>query len=67
MSIKQVLENQWIQKYNKTKLPEIRRKSKDVSSNASSFKIYATVEDNSNSNSTSIVTSSTIDSKEGNK
>jgi len=38
MDIKQVLEHPWIQKYNKTSLPEQRRKSKDVQS--SSFKLY---------------------------
>jgi hypothetical protein len=41
MSIKEVLEHPWIQKYNKSKLPEMRRKS-DVNS-ASVFKIYSNV------------------------
>lgn len=38
MDIKQVLEHPWIQKFNKTSLPELRRKSKDF--NQSVFKIY---------------------------
>lgn len=43
MSIKEVLEHPWIQKYNKTKLPEIRRKSKDFA--GSTFKIYTTTDE----------------------
>jgi hypothetical protein len=38
MSIKEVLEHPWIQKYNKTVLPELRKKSKDQ--NYSNFKLY---------------------------
>jgi hypothetical protein len=39
MSIKEVLEHPWIQKYTKTKLTELRRQSKDIKS--SNFKVYA--------------------------
>jgi hypothetical protein len=44
MSIKEVLEHPWIQKHNKSKLPEMRRKSHDLS--GSLFKIYTTTEEN---------------------
>lgn len=43
MSIKEVLEHPWIQKYNKTKLPEMRRKSKEMPGSA--FVIYSTSDD----------------------
>jgi hypothetical protein len=46
MTIKEVLEHQWIQKYNKSKLPEIRRKSRDMSG-ADAFHIYASTDENS--------------------
>jgi hypothetical protein len=45
MSITEVLEHPWIQKYNKNKMPEIRRKSKDIG--GSTFKIYTTTEEQS--------------------
>lgn len=45
MSMKDVLEHPWIQKFNKTKLPEMRRKSRDL--NASTFKMY-TITDETN-------------------
>jgi hypothetical protein len=49
MKIKEVLEHPWIQKYNKSKLPEMRRKSHDGSTSV--FKIYTTAsEENSTSN-----------------
>lgn len=44
MDIKQVLEHPWIQKFNKTNLPEQRRKSKDVHS-SSSFKLYTATDE----------------------
>jgi hypothetical protein len=44
MTISQVLEHPWFQKFNKSKLPEIRRKSKDFF-NGSTFKIYTTTDD----------------------
>jgi hypothetical protein len=44
MNIKEVLEHPWIQKFNKTKLPEIRRKSKDTNQ-GSTFKIYSTTDE----------------------
>lgn len=43
MNIRQVLEHSWIQKFNKTVLPEIRKKCKDLL--YSTFKIYSTTED----------------------
>ena len=43
MTIKQVLEHSWIQKYNKTILPEIRKKAKDLI--YSTFKVYSTTDD----------------------
>lgn len=43
ITIKEALEHPWIQKFNKTKLPEMRRKSKEF--NASTFKIYSTTEE----------------------
>jgi hypothetical protein len=43
MTIKEVLEHPWIQKFNKTKLPEMRRQSKD--DKASNFKIYTTTDE----------------------
>jgi hypothetical protein len=43
MSIKEVLEHPWIQKYNKSNLPEMRRKSHDLST--SLFKIYTTTDE----------------------
>lgn len=48
MSIKEVLEHPWIQKYNKTKLPEIRRQSKDLT--GSTFVIYSTTEEQKSKN-----------------
>jgi serine/threonine protein kinase len=43
ITIKQVLEHSWIQKYSKTILPEIRKKCKDLL--YSTFKIYTTTDD----------------------
>ena len=43
MGINEVLEHPWIQKFNKTTLPELRKKSKDQ--NMSSFKLYASTDE----------------------
>jgi len=43
MEIKEALEHPWIQKFNKTTLPEQRRKSKEVQS--SNFKLYTTTDE----------------------
>ena len=43
MGINEVLEHPWIQKFNKTKLPELRKKTKDQ--NMSSFKLYASTDE----------------------
>ena len=48
MTIKEVLEHPWIQKYNKTSLPEQRKKSKDV--HHSAFKLYASTDEMLNEN-----------------
>lgn len=47
LSIKEVLEHPWIQKYHKTNLPEIRKKSNNI---GSLFKMYTTCEETINSN-----------------
>lgn len=44
-SIKTVLEDCWITKYNKSSLPEMRRKSKDLTE--SNFGIYSISEESS--------------------
>jgi Ca2+-binding EF-hand superfamily protein len=44
MDIRQVLEHPWIQKYNKSSMPEIRRKSRDY--NGSNFQIYSSTDEN---------------------
>jgi len=44
MSIKEVLEHPWLQKYNKSKLPELRRKSNNEAT-SSLFKIYTSTDD----------------------
>lgn len=46
MKIREVLEHPWIQKYNKSKLPEMRRKSHDGSSSV--FKIYTSASEEIN-------------------
>jgi hypothetical protein len=43
MNIKELLEHSWIQKYNKSSMPDIRRKSKELK--YSSFKLYSTIDD----------------------
>lgn len=43
MTIKEVLDHSWIQKFTKNKVTDLRRGSKDI--NASHFKIYAVIED----------------------
>ena len=48
MTINEVLEHPWIQKFNKTKLPEIRRKSHD--DKGSTFKIYSTTDESNEQN-----------------
>ena len=42
LTIKEVLEHPWIQKYNKSKLPELRKKTD--SNSGSMFKIYTTTD-----------------------
>jgi hypothetical protein len=49
MSIKEVLEHPWIQKYNKSNLPEMRRKSHDA--NSSVFKMYTSANEQGGSSS----------------
>jgi hypothetical protein len=43
MNIKEVLEHPWIQKFNKSPMPDIRRKSKELK--YSSFKLYTMIEE----------------------
>jgi hypothetical protein len=43
MTIKEVLEHPWIQKFNKTFLPELRKKSRDQT--LSNFKLYASTDE----------------------
>jgi len=43
MDIKEVLEHPWIQKYNKSSMPEIRKKSRDFS--GSTFQIYSSTDE----------------------
>jgi hypothetical protein len=43
MTISQALEHPWIQKFNKSILPEIRKKCKDLQ--YSTFKIYTSIDD----------------------
>jgi serine/threonine protein kinase len=44
ISINEILEHPWIQKYHKTKLPELRKKNKDKI--GSIFKMYSTCDEN---------------------
>jgi len=44
MQIKEVLDHPWLQKFNKNKIPEIRRNSKD-GGKVSSFKMYTIIND----------------------
>jgi len=48
LTIRDILEHPWLQKYHKSNLPEMRRRSRDLSS--SIFKMYSTCDDNSNLN-----------------
>jgi hypothetical protein len=48
MTIKEALEHPWFQKINKSKLPEQRRKSRDMQGSA--FVIYSTTEETKDKN-----------------
>ena len=45
LTINEILEHPWIQKYHKTNLPELRKKNKDKV--GSIFKMYSTCDDQS--------------------
>ena len=44
MDIKQALEHPWIQKYNKSPMPELRKKSRE-NTKESNFKLYAAIDE----------------------